>query len=66
MLLVLMFVLVLAFMLHLVLRYLQIPASWLWLAVWAGMGLVILSLVALYFWWGSVLNDKKELNRLAN
>lgn len=39
----------LAFMLYLVLRYPQIPASWLWPAAWAGMGLVILSLVALYF-----------------
>lgn len=64
MLLVLVFVLMAAFMLHLVLRYLQIPASWLWLAVWAGMGLVIVSLAALYFWWGSVLKERDQLQSL--
>ncbi|RJO62812.1 MAG: hypothetical protein C4542_01810 [Dehalococcoidia bacterium] len=65
-LLVFVFVLMAAFMLYLVMRYPQIPASWFWPAVWMGMGLVIVFLLALYFWWGSMLKDREELNRLAN
>ncbi|MGA3093833.1 MAG: hypothetical protein ABSD79_00375 [Dehalococcoidales bacterium] len=61
MLLVLVFVLMLTFMLYLVLRYPPIPASWLWPAVWTGMGLMIVLLLALYLWWGSVLKDREEL-----
>ncbi len=63
-LLALVFILMVAFMLYLVLKYPQIPASWLWPSVWMGMGLVTLSLLALYFWWGRVLNDRETLNNL--
>jgi hypothetical protein len=66
MLLMLVFVLMVALMLYLLLKYPQIPASWLWPAVWTGMGLVILLLLVLYFWWGSMLKDREEFNRLAN
>jgi|GEM_PF-6473311 len=58
------FAVLLGFALYLLPRYPQIPASWLWPIVWTGMGLVIISLGALYFWWGSVLKDREELNNL--
>jgi hypothetical protein len=63
-LLMLVFVILFGFMLFLLLKYPQIPTSWLWPAVWTGMGLIVISLAALYFWWGSVLKDRETLESL--
>ena len=63
--LIVVFGVLLGYALYLLPKYPQIPASWLWPIVWGGMGLVILFLLALYLWWGWMMKDREELNRLA-
>ena len=64
MLLIFVLILMAIFMLYLILRYPQIPLSWLWPVVWGGMGIVLLTLSGIYFWWDGVLKDREEFNRL--
>jgi protein-S-isoprenylcysteine O-methyltransferase Ste14 len=64
MLLLVIFILLVWLMLYLALKYPQIPASWLWPAVWTVMGVVIVFLALLYSGWGSILNDRETLHEM--
>ncbi len=63
-LLIIVFILMVAGMFYLTSRYPQIPSSWFWPIIWIVMGLIIVNLAGLLWWWGRALKAREELDNL--
>ncbi len=64
--LIFVFVLMVIGLLYLMPRYPQIPSSWFWPIIWIVMGLIVVNLAGLLWWWGRAIKAREEIDRLVD